>query len=93
MDRQPFYHLEKQFKQRYGVNISRRTMAQWLIDLAPKIQPVINLMKDQIMDYDIAAMDATSLQVLKEPGRLPTKKSYVYCFHGGPLLRIREVPR
>ncbi len=88
MDRQPLYHLEKQFKQRYGVNISRRTMAQWLIDLAPKIQPVINLMKDQIVDYDIAAMDATSLQVLKESGDYPTKNPMCIAFAAGrPIKR------
>lgn len=83
IDRQPLYHLEKQFNQRFGVNITRQQMANWLILLKPKLQPLLNLLKDEIIDYDIASMDATQLQVLREPGRPPTTKSYVYCFRGG----------
>ncbi len=41
-------------------------------------------MKDVIETYDIAAIDATSFQVLNEPGRSPHTKSYAYCIRGGP---------
>jgi transposase len=40
-------------------------------------------MKDQVIDYDVGALDATTLQVLNEPGRPATRKSYVYLFRGG----------
>ncbi|BBM03140.1 hypothetical protein GL2_32140 [Microbulbifer sp. GL-2] len=30
------------------------------------------------------ALNATSLQVLNEPGRPASRKSYAYCFRGGP---------
>ncbi len=83
-DRQPLYHLEKQLNERYGVDISRQTLARWKIDLKYAMQPLWNLMKDQIIDYDIASIDATSLQVLNEPGRKAETKSYVYCIRGGP---------
>jgi transposase len=80
-DRQPLYHLEK-----YGraIDMSRETMARWLIALVAPLQPLFNLMKESIIDYDVASLDATTLQVLKEPGREATKKSYAYCFRGGP---------
>lgn len=84
LDRQPLYHLENLIKQRYGWHISRQTMARWLIQLADELQPLINLMKDEILDYDIASIDATTLQVLNEPERLPDQKSYAYCIRGGP---------
>ena len=84
IDRQPLYHLEKQFMQRHGMEISRRCMASWLIDLSPSYQPLLNLLKDEVIDYDISSMDATTLHVLREPGRPATKKSYAYCFRGGP---------
>lgn len=83
-DRQPLYHLEKQLNERYGIDCSRQTMARWLIDLMFPLQPLYNLMKDVIIDYDIASCDATTLQVLNEPGRSPETKSYVYCIRGGP---------
>lgn len=83
-DRQPLYHLEKQLSERYGVDCSRQTMARWLIELIEPLQPIYNLLKDEVIDYDIASCDATTLQVLDEPGRRAETKSYVYCIRGGP---------
>lgn len=83
-DRQPFYHLEKQLAERFDMDCSRQTMARWLIDLMPAMQPLYNLKKDFAIDYDIASCDPTTLQVLNEPGRAPETKSYVYCIRGGP---------
>ena len=83
-DRQPLYHLEKQLQERYQIDISRETMARWLIALIAPLQPLYNLMKDDVISYDIASCDATTLQVLKEPNRLAQTKSYVYCMRGGP---------
>jgi len=82
-DRQPLYHLEKQLNERFGIDCSRQTMARWLIDLMFPLQPLYNLMKDIVIDYDIASCDATTLQVLNEPGRAAETKSYVYCVRGG----------
>ncbi len=84
LDRQPLYHLEKIFQNRYGMQVTRNTMARWMIEVSYKLQPLINLFKDEILGYPIAAMDATSLQVLQEEGRLAQTKSYVYCIRGGP---------
>ena len=84
LDRQPLYHLEKSIQQRYHWHIPRQTMARWLIQLAEPLMPLINLMKDQLIAYDIAAVDATTLHVLKEPGRAPETKSFAYCLRGGP---------
>ena len=83
-DRQPLYHLEKQLFERHGVDCSRQTMARWLIDLMEPMQPLYNLLKDEIIGYDVASCDATTLQVLKEPGRRAETKSYAYCMRGGP---------
>lgn len=83
-DRQPLYHLEKQLFERYGVDCSRQTMARWLIDLVPALQPVYNLCKDEVIEDNVASCDATTLQVLNEPGRKAETKSYVYCIRGGP---------
>jgi transposase len=83
-DRQPLYHLEKQLNERYGIDCSRQTMARWLIDLMLPLQPIYNLMKDYVIGYEVASCDATTLQVLNEPGRSAETKSYVYCVRGGP---------
>ena len=83
-DRQPLYHLEKVMERRYNWKIGRNIMARWMIMVADQLQPLINLMKDQVEGYDIAAIDATSFHVLNEPGRKSQTKSYAYCIRGGP---------
>jgi transposase len=83
-DRQPFYHMEKQFESRAGFDLSRQTMARASIECCRALQPLINLMKDEVINYDIGALDATTLQVLNEPERFATTKSYAYCMRGGP---------
>ncbi len=82
-DRQPLYHLEQQLQERYGVECNRQKMARWLIQLVEPIRPMFNLMKDETIAYDVSSCDATTLQVLREPGRAPETKSYVYCMRGG----------
>ena len=84
LDRQPLYHLEKQFASRYKIHISRKVMANWMIRMSAVVQPILNLLKESLLSYDVAALDATPLQVLKEPGRLATIKSAAYCMRGGP---------
>jgi transposase len=82
VDRQPLYHLESKFAN-YGVDCSRQNMARWMINLVEPLRPVFNLLKDHIIDYDIASCDATSLLVLNEPGRAAETKSDMYCITGG----------
>jgi len=84
LDRQPLYHLEKVMERRYNWKITRNIMARWMIMVADQLQPLINLMKDRIEGYDIAAIDATSFHVLNEPGRNSQTKSSAYCIRGGP---------
>ncbi|MCW8400910.1 transposase, partial [Legionella sp. PATHC038] len=83
-DRQPLYHLERQLSERHGIDCSRQTMARWLIELMTPLRPIYNLLKDSVIEYDVASCDATTLQVLHEPGRKAETKSYVYCIRGGP---------
>lgn len=78
-DRQPLYHLEK-----HHHLVSRETMARWVIALMHPLQPVFNLLKDPIMDYDVGSLDATTWQVLNEPNRRAQTKSHIYSMRGGP---------
>jgi hypothetical protein len=47
-------------------------------------QPLINLMRDQMLEYDIIQMDETPVQVLKEPDKRAQSKSYIWLQRGGP---------
>ena len=83
LDRNPFYHQEKSDLLRHGINISRSKRSSWMIYLAQEFKPLARLINDTIYDYDIASMDATSLQVLKTKNKKPTQKSEIWIYTGG----------
>ena len=66
-DALPLYRQE-QILQRIGVSIPRSTLANWMIRSGQLVQPLINLLRDHLLAYDIVQMDETTVQVLKEPG-------------------------
>ena len=82
-DALPLYRQETILR-RIGVDIPRATLANWMIHTGILIQPLINLMRDQMLDYDIIQMDETPVQVLKEPDKRAQSKSYIWLQRGGP---------
>lgn len=83
LDALPLYRQEQIFK-RIGIELSRASLAHWVIQAGELVQPLINLMRERLLDYNIVAMDETTVQVLKEPGRSPQSKSYLWVQRGGP---------
>ena len=84
VDSLPFYRQEKMFE-RIGVDLSRKTMASWVIQVADRCKPLIELLSQEIRSGPLINMDETTVQVLKEPGRSNTTKSYMWVFRGGLL--------
>lgn len=82
-DALPLYRQES-ILQRIGVDIPRATLANWMIEAGTLIQPLINLLRDRLLAYDIVQMDETTVQVLKEPGKTAQSKSYLWLQRGGP---------
>ena len=83
LDALPLYR-QSQILQRLGLDIARGTLAAWMIRCAELIQPLINLLQEQLRQYDIQHMDETTLQVLKEDGKKAQSKSYLWVQRGGP---------
>lgn len=69
---------------RIGLEITRTTLALWMIKLGGLVQPLINLMREQLLAYDILGMDETRIQVLRESGRSATHVSQMWVQRGGP---------
>ena len=82
-DALPLYRQEAILR-RIGVDLPRATLANWMIRAGELVQPLINLMQDRLLDYDIIQMDETPVQVLREPGRPAQSKSYLWVQRGGP---------
>lgn len=82
VDALPFYRQEKQFK-RLGIELPRRTMCGWAMKAAETCAPLISFLKKEIRGGPVIHADETTLQVLREPDRAPTRKSYMWIFKGG----------
>jgi len=78
-------HRQETILQRIGVDIPRATLANWMIRAGILIQPLINLLRERMLEYDIIQMDETTVQVLKEPDKQAESKSYIWLQRGGPL--------
>ncbi len=83
-DALPFYRQEKQFI-RLGIDIPRQSMSNWAMKVAEACQPVLDLLPEEIRDGPLVNADETPVQVLAEPGRSATQKSYMWVFRGGLL--------
>lgn len=82
-DALPLYRQETILR-RIGVELPRATLASWMIKAGALIQPLINLLRDRLLTYDIVQMDETPVQVLKEPDKRAQSKSYLWLQRGGP---------
>ena len=54
-------------------------VAASIVRVGAATQPVINLMRDHLLDSPLVFGDETTVQVLKEPGRAAQAKSYCGC--------------
>jgi transposase len=94
-DALPLYRQEKIFE-RLGIEISRSTMAGWMVMAAQGCTPVMDLLYKELHAGPLINIDETPVQVLKEPDRANTTKSYMWVFRGGlpekPVLIYRYSP-
>lgn len=80
----PLYRQEQQFK-RWGVELSRQNLANWMIKGAEWLEHLYNRMHELLVQNDILHADETTLQVLKEPGKAPSSKSYIWLYRTGRI--------
>ncbi len=83
MDGLPLYRLEGILK-RYGGDVTRTSMASWIIRLAAQCQPLIHVMREHQQTGSLIQMDETRIQVLKEKGYKATGNKYMWVTLGGP---------
>lgn len=81
-DALPFYRQEKIFA-RMGIELPRATMCGWAMKVAERISPLLLLLGQEIRSGPLVNIDETTVQVLNEPGRANTSKSYMWVFRGG----------
>lgn len=83
VDHLPFYRQEKRFE-RIGAHISRQNMSRWQQKAFSVLEPLFELLLLHIKSGSVMQMDETTAQVLGEPERDDTQKSYIWLARGGP---------
>jgi transposase len=79
LDGLPLYRQSALLGRFGGTDISRNTLAASIVRVGHAAQPVVNLLRDELLDAPLIFGDETELQVLKEPGRSAQAKSYIWA--------------
>lgn len=70
--------------QQIGIGLSRATMANWIIRSSQDhFIPIVNHLQKELRKRDIIHCDETPIQVLKEDGKKPQTKSYMWLYCSG----------
>ncbi len=95
VDGAPLYRQEAMFR-RIGVDLSRATLAFWMIRMGEVTQPLVNRFLGVLRSRDYLLADETPFQVLKEDGKRATSESRLWALCGGeaerPLLYYEYAP-
>ena len=78
-DSLPLYRQEKQFE-RIGVELSRRTMADWMIAASQACAPLMKILEGRLRSGPLLQLDETTVQVMDEPGRANTSLTHLRHF-------------
>ena len=79
----PLYRQEKDWEQ-MGIALSRATMANWVIRSSQDhFEPVIRHLQKELLKREVIHCDETPVQVLKEEGKKPQTKSYMWLYRTG----------
>jgi transposase len=79
LDGLPLYRQAALLGRFGGTELSRNTLAASVVRVGQAVQPLINLLRDQLLEAPLVFADETELQVLKEPGRRAQAKSYMWA--------------
>lgn len=79
----PLYRQENILK-RYDADVSRTSMAQWIIRLAALFQPMMERLRTIQNQSDYLQADETRLQVLKEKNKPAQSDKWMWVIRGGP---------
>ena len=86
----PLYRIEQEF-QRNGVNISRQTMANWIINSSNRyFAALVERMKQELLKLPVTQSDETPTQVIHDD-RSPGSKSYMWVHRSGELFKERPI--
>lgn len=88
-DHLPLYRQEKIFG-RAGLAIPRSTLAQWVGTCGVQLQPLVDALREVVLEHSVVHADETPVQVLM-PGVKKTHRAYVWAYATTASADIRAV--
>lgn len=86
----PLYRLEQEFS-RYGLNITRQNMANWMIRLGESYLAILyDYLHQKLYDYHVIQADETPVLVHRD-GRPAGSKSYMWVYRSGHLYKDKQI--
>lgn len=73
----PLYRQEEIFA-RQDIELARTSMARWVVQAAAAAMPIRNVLEEHLLAASYLQCDETHVQVLKEEGRRPETKSWMW---------------
>jgi transposase len=78
------FNRERKVLEREGVSLSYTTICSYPIQVAERLEPLKALFYEYAASMPRWHLDETTLQVLQEPGRNASQKSYLWALRAGP---------
>lgn len=85
VDHLPLYRQESIWK-RLGIDLPRSSLCGWILKTACFCEPLVDLLRADMLGRDYVQADETTVQVLAEVGRSNTSVSYMWAYQGGDAL-------
>lgn len=88
-DHLPLYRQEKIFG-RAGLAIPRSTLAQWVGACGVQLQPLVDALRDVVLQHNVIHADETPVPMLS-PGTRKTHRAYVWAYATTPFAELSVV--
>ena len=83
----PLHRIEQEFSSN-GVNISKQTMSNWMINSSRRyFTPLVECMKQELLKLPVTQSDETPTQIINDD-RAPGSKSYMWMHRSGRKLWV-----
>lgn len=80
-DHVPLHRQERIFA-RHGLDLSRKTLCDWILQSADVLRPVVEAMKECVLQSKVIHTDDTPVQVQDKQKKRATRKAYLWPYVG-----------
>lgn len=89
-DHLPLYRQQQQYQERSGIVIPRHTMAGWVGACGVALEPLVERMREHLMQEAVMHADETPVSVLK-PGHQKVHRGYMWTYCTTPTSSTQAV--